>query len=225
MAEQQSQPRNELDPVFKQVLIELFKSLPVTVKTEVEVSRLPRTIDALVMVESSDTLDEIASTTPFGHFRQSNQIEFKGRNDRLTQWGFYRILGRSYLYLGEHKIDYRSHTITIVCAGKPRTVLQTLEISFEQVKLGIYRASDQLQITIIVANELENIPENYALLLFASSKIRFQEVLTQILNSSSYTYYLYFAFEIRPQETKELIEMQRAATAPKETLPQYLASR
>jgi len=68
----------------------LFNILP---QTQVEVSRLPRTMDALVIIEQFDYLLKLKLETLFGYFRVHNQIEFlryptKGK---MTGWRFIAI--------------------------------------------------------------------------------------------------------------------------------------
>ncbi|MCY3720892.1 MAG: hypothetical protein OXG97_01575 [Candidatus Poribacteria bacterium] len=43
--------RDFLDPVFKEVMAFKFAQLSLPVETQVEISRLPRTMDALVVLE------------------------------------------------------------------------------------------------------------------------------------------------------------------------------
>ena len=43
--------RQEIDPVFKDVLTLNFRQLNILVQTQVEVSRLPRTMDALAILK------------------------------------------------------------------------------------------------------------------------------------------------------------------------------
>lgn len=85
--------RHELDPTFKQMLLKFLEPFPVTIETEVEVSRLPRTIDVIVVTQSADAHEQLKLHTPFGHFRPYNQIEFKGISDRLTAKTISRFWG------------------------------------------------------------------------------------------------------------------------------------
>ena len=97
--------RNQIDPVFKQVLTVRLGQLNIPVQTQVEVSRLPRTMDALVVLNRNPDWENVRSKTPFGHFRQYNQVEFKGRRDPLRIDGYHLIVGRTHLYLSEHDIS------------------------------------------------------------------------------------------------------------------------
>ncbi len=214
-----TEKRRELDPTFKQVLTQFLATLPVIVETEVEVSRLPRTIDVLVVAKTKQARDQLRLKTPFHHFRSHNQIEFKGQHDRLTVWNYMRILGRSHFYMGDNKVPFDEMCVTIVCAGKPRTVLES-QISphiFTRVGEGRYQQDGSPQVTILVINELPTTPENYLLLLFAGSKKKFREFLTQALIARQFVYVEY-AYIVRPQVTKELLEMAGIYTIPRENL-------
>ena len=77
--------RQEIDPVFKDVLTFNFRQLDVPIQTQVEVSRLPRTMDALVILKQSNELEKVRLETAFSYFRVHNQVEFKGKGDSLTR--------------------------------------------------------------------------------------------------------------------------------------------
>jgi len=64
--------REEIDPVFKGVLIFWFGQFKIIIQTQVEVSHLPRTMDVLIVVEQTDSLLKIRLETPFGYFRIHN---------------------------------------------------------------------------------------------------------------------------------------------------------
>ena len=87
MVAETEEERQEIDPVFKQIVEEAFAAYKVTCQTQYEVGRLPRTIDALVTINDPAERDKIRAETAFFYFLQDNQLEFKGRNDRLTKKG------------------------------------------------------------------------------------------------------------------------------------------
>lgn len=176
--------RQELDPIFKELLTHFLAPLPVTVQTEVEVSRLPRTIDLLVIAKTNSAQAQLRKKTPLRYASHHNQIEFKGRNDPLNIKGFARILGRTYLYMGDHTQikSFDKMSVTIVCAGKPRNLLREQKEQFKMVTQGVYHKEDSPTITIIVANELPIERGNYPFLLFASSKQKFIQFFTQLIN-------------------------------------------
>ena len=95
--------RHEIDPILKEVLTFSFGELGIPIQTQVEISRLPRTMDVLVVAEQSGNLERIWHGTAFDFFRVHNSIEFKGKSDPLTIFDYHLILGRAHLYLGERK--------------------------------------------------------------------------------------------------------------------------
>src|SRR3989304_6015790 len=97
--------RHHIDPVFKEVITHNFGQLNLSIQTQVEVSRLPRTMDALVVLKSPDEIERVRAETAFRYFRVQNQIEGKGKDDPLTLFGYHLIRGRSHLYLGENEIS------------------------------------------------------------------------------------------------------------------------
>lgn len=199
----------QIDPVFKQTLIDELALLPATLQTEVEVSRLPRTIDAIIMIEDEESRQTVRTNTPFFYLLRHNQIEFKGRRDRLTVPGYHLIRGRTHLYMGEQKINPEEMTVTIICAGKPRAVMkyvQRLQQPFIALEPGYYRRQGQPSIHLIVINELSVTPKNYSLLLFAASEDKFREFLEQVVAQRDRVYIRY-AYEVRPRVTKEMLTM------------------
>lgn len=101
MAEQKEAARRQIDPIFKQVVTDELTPLTKALQTEVEVSRLPRTIDALITLATDEEVQRVRTETPFFYFSTYNQVEFKGREDPLTIAGSHLISGRTQLYLGE----------------------------------------------------------------------------------------------------------------------------
>jgi len=200
--------REEIDPVFKGVLIFWFGQFNVLIQTQVEVSRLPRTMDVLVIIEQTDYLLKVRLETPFGHFRVHNQIEFKGKNDPLTIHGYHLIRGRAHLYLGEKEISASEMTVTIISSRKPINVLRYCpdDVRWEEIAVGHYVSTDILPVHLIVINELPIEPKNYPLLLFASSKKKFRQFLERIVKEDN-SAYIYYAYRIDPELTKEVLEV------------------
>ena len=200
--------REQIDPVFKGVLIFWFGQFNVIIQTQVEVSRLPRTIDVLVIIEHTDYLLKVRLETPFEHFRVHNQIEFKGKSDPLTIHDYHLIRGRAHLYLGEKELSASEMTVTIISARKPINVLHHCpdDVRWEEVAVGHYVSTDILPVHLIVINELPIEPKNYPLLLFASSKKKFRQFLEQIVKEDN-SAYIYYAYRIDPELTKEVLEM------------------
>ncbi|MFZ4656763.1 MAG: hypothetical protein ACOYNY_07120 [Caldilineaceae bacterium] len=216
MSRNKKRQHRQIDPVFKQVLSDEMTAFGATLQTQVEVSRLPRTIDALLTIHSAEDRQRICAETPFFYFLQTNQIEFKGRQDRLTVGGYHLIQGRMHLLLGEQKLSPQAMTVTIVCAGKPRTLLtyaaETLEQPFASLETGYYKCAGQPAVYLIVVDELPIVSKNYGLLLFAASEDKFREFLEQVVATGNMTYVRY-AYEIRPQLTKEVLIMAGIASS------------
>jgi len=200
--------REEIDPIFKEVVSFCFGRLNVPLQTQFEVSRIARTMDVLVLLWRSEDLEKVRTQTPFSHFLEHNQVEFKAIQDSLTIAGYHLILGRSHLYLGEHDISPSQMTVTIVCARKPRKVLYDCKahVIFDKVENAHYVSRYQPSVHIIVINELEIIEKNYSLLLFASSEQKFRRFLQQTLEEENFAYIRY-AYAVRPQTTKEVLVM------------------
>jgi hypothetical protein len=210
--------RSKIDPVFKQVLSFRCEQLGIPLQTEFEVSRLPRTIDAIIRLDSSKELEQIQSQTPFGHFRTHNQVEFKGRRDPLTIAEYYLILGRGYLYLGEHDVLASQMTVTIVSSRRSRRVLSRLKgVEFQSLGEGRYLRSGELAVYLIVVNELTILPTNYPLLLFASSAKKFRQFLQHVVFEKNWDY-IRFAYHLRSRITKEVLTMAGINSLPKKDL-------
>jgi len=200
--------REEIDPVFKGVMIFWFGPFNIIIQTQVEVSHLPRTMDVLIVIEQMDSLMKIRLETPFGYFLIHNQVEYKGKNDPLTIHDYHLILGRAHLYLGEKKISASEMTVTIISARKPINVLRHCQddVKWEEIGEGHYVSSDILPVHLIVINELPIEPKNYPLLLFAPSKKKFRQFLERIIKEDN-SAYIYYAYRIDPKQTKEVLKM------------------
>jgi hypothetical protein len=102
-------------------------------------------------------------------------------------------------------------TVTIISAGKPRSVFTYAKDKRKQpfvatAEKGYYKTEEQPLIYLIVVNELPVMPKNYPLLLFASDQRKFRKFLQQMIVEGQRTYIRY-AYEVRPQVTKEVLTM------------------
>ena len=200
--------KSAIDPVFKQVITTLFQGWEINIQTEFEVSKLPLRIDAIIRVPTL-ALHAIRYLTPFWYFILHNVLEFKGPGDRLTIKGYNRILGRSRLYLSDHNVTTSELTVTIICAGTPRTVLSQPEIGFQQIAEGYYFSDHRgLKVYLIAINELPIVPVNYSLLLFASSKVKSREIIEEFVEKDLEEY-IDYAYLTHPQITREIIKMAK----------------
>ncbi len=200
--------RREIDPILKEVLTISFGELGIPIQTQVEVSRLPRTMDVLVVAEQSGDLERIWRGTAFDFFRVHNSIEFKGKNDPLTIFDYHLILGRAHLYLGERKIFGSEMTVTIVSARKPITVLRQRQndVKWEEIGVGHYVSTDLLPVHLLVCNELPLEPKYYPLLLFAASQEQFRRFILRLIEEENATY-IEYASRTNPELTKEVLRM------------------
>lgn len=215
---QSPEKQDAIDPVFKEVIHFRFGLLNIPVQTQVEVSRLPRTMDALIILKQNQEREKVQLQTPFGHFGVYNQLEFKGIRDALTIWGYHLIVGRAHLYIGDNKIPASQMTVTIVCASKPRRVLTGYDhVRFNALGDGHYISLGELPVHIIVINELPMAAKNYPLLLFTSSRRKFRQFLKQMLEERNLDY-IHFAYRVHPQLTKEVLAMAGRHRMPKKDL-------
>ena len=200
--------RHEIDPILKEVLTFSFGELGVPIQTQVEISRLPRTMDVLVVADQSGNLERIWHGTAFDFFRVHNSIEFKGKSDPLTIFDYHLILGRAHLYLGERKISTSEMTVTIVSARKPIKVLRQSQndVKWEETGVGHYVSTDLLPVHLLVCNELPLEPKYYPLLLFAASQEKFRRFMLQLIEEENATY-IDYAFRVNPNLTKEALRM------------------
>lgn len=209
MAQKSRKKHRALDPVFKQVLVDELGAYQATLQTEVEIARLPRRIDAVLTIATAEERQKVSTETPFFYCLKHNLIEFKGRKDRLTKAGYHTIDGRKHFLISEGKIPAFALTVTIICASKPQTVFtyaQKLERPFTAVAQGYYKRSGTPPVYLIVINELPIVSPNYPLLLFAASEDKFREFLEQVIIEGDTTYIRY-AYEVRPQVTREVLTM------------------
>lgn len=173
-----------VDPLFKQLLVETVAREGVIVETEFEVSRLPRTIDAIVKLTDLTVLPDLAASTPYNWFRQFNAIAFKGANDPLTERDYHLIWGRAYLAFGENSITAQDATLTIICGRTPRNEMTRLrrEVALVEHGAGVYQVGLHLpRCYLIVVNELPQEAGRYAILnTFSSSRQRYASYLRQL---------------------------------------------
>lgn len=214
MTEKSKEPQQHVDPVFKQVLTDELTPLTKALQTEVEVSRLPRTIDALVTLATDEEMQRVRTETPFFYFGTHNQVEFKGREDPLTTAGYHLINGRTQLYVGEQDVPLETMTVTIICAAKPRTVLTHTQKfqPFHLISAGYYKNEAHPPVYLIVINELPLQSKYYPLLLFAASDRKFRQFLARIIAENNIRYIRY-AYQLRPQMTRKELTMAGISTS------------
>ncbi len=118
----ETQANNPYDALFKEVMTELFGGLQIPIKTEQEVSRKPRTIDAVITCTPKD-IEKAKRETPFDFLSENNIIAFKSIADQLTVWEYHKIRARAHFYIAENKLAASNTIICAVCSSEPRKLL------------------------------------------------------------------------------------------------------
>ena len=201
--------KSATDPIFKQVMLTLFQGWAVDIQTEVEVGLAPLRVDVVIGIRRQEVLGDLLDQTPFGHFQNDNIVEFKGLGDALTIDNVYRIVMRSYHYFLERGVSVSDLTVTIICARTPRKVLAHPGFGFQKIAEGYYLC-DALGVPVylIATNELPLEPMYYSLLLFASSKVRSQTIIEDIVKNKAEQYFAP-AFLLHPKTTVEVLDMAK----------------
>jgi len=204
------------DAVYKQVLQRFFQKLKIIINTEVEVGRLPRTID-IVLVCLREVAKRLALVSPFTFLALHNLLEFKSSSDPLTSAEYKRILARAYLYMADVGIDDLSMiTVCAVTAGKPVKLLTKMPelVKFSKVSDALYK-SDNFPFYVLVVAELGIEERNYSLLLFSKGRKR-KEFLTELVRKAACdstrqvaVEYLRLAYQLYPQEVMEVFSMSK----------------
>lgn len=215
--ESESKASNPYDAIFKEVMIELFSRLQISIKTEQEVSRQPRTIDIVINCTSGDT-HKAARETPFDFLAQNNIIGFKSPGDRLTIWEYHKILARAHFYIAENKLSSQDTIICAVCSSEPRRVLHRSmdTVDFTMIEPWHYVSSEKIPFHVIIIRKLEIESKNYSFLLFAPLK-KFKEFLKHAIDNERLEY-LEHAYMLHPQETKEVLMMTGKIPIPEENV-------
>ncbi|MCE7990049.1 MAG: hypothetical protein DYG89_53570 [Caldilinea sp. CFX5] len=127
------------------------------------------------------------------------------------------------LLLSSKTVSPASMTVSIVSAGRPRTVIKYAKKARERpfaatAEPGYYKTAEKPPVYLIVINELPVISKNYPLLLFASNEQKFREALAQMIVAGKHTYVRY-AYRVRPHVTKEVLIMAgKARSLPRKDL-------
>ena len=198
------------DAFYKQVMKRYFQSQQITsVETEVEVGRLPRTID-LTFVCSEQDAQRLEQTTAFTFLRQHNLIEFKSPSDPLTVAEYERIIARAYIYMAEEGIDdLSSIAVYALTSGMPRKVLHNVPqlVKFSHPSQALYKSDDKLPFHVLPVPDLAISDErNYPLLLFSKGKKR-KAFLRELFRKGAMDY-LRIAYQLYPEEVMEVFSVR-----------------
>jgi hypothetical protein len=201
--------KSATDPIFKRVMLTLFQAWDVDIQTEVEVGLASLRIDAVVGVRIPDIFSDLPIHTPFGHFRNDNILEFKGLGDPLTIDDVYRIAMRSFHYFLERKVSVFDLTVTIICARTPRKVLSHPGFGFQKRAEGYYLChAFDVPVCLIATNELPIEPMYHSLLLFASSKVKIQPIIEDIVKHNAVQFF-FFVSLLHPKVAQEVLKMAK----------------
>ncbi|MBM3240934.1 hypothetical protein FJZ31_32025 [Candidatus Poribacteria bacterium] len=196
------------DAVYKQILQRFFQKRGISITTEVEVGRLPRTID-IAIVCSQEESQKLALVSPFTFFAQHNLLEFKSSSDPLTSAEYKHIMARAYLYMAEVGIDNLFQlTVCAVTAGKPIKVLTQLPelVRFSNVSQALYK-SEYFPFYVLVIAELAIEEQNYPLLLFSKGRKR-RAFLKELVRKRAIEY-LRLAYQLYPCDVTEVFSMSK----------------
>ena len=201
--------KSATDPIFKQVITILFQRWEVDIQTEVEVGLAPLRIDVVIGVRISEIFSELPIHTPFGHFQKDNILEFKGLGDPLAIDDVYRIVMRSYHYFLDRKVSVSDLTVTIICAQTPRKVLSHPGFGFQKIADGYYLChAFDVPVYLIATNELPIEPIYHSLLLFASSKVKIQPIIEDIVENNAVQFF-FFVSLLHPEIAQEVLKMAK----------------
>jgi hypothetical protein len=204
-----AEPNKPWDAVLKEVLVLLCGQAGVPVVTEYEVSRLPRTIDGVTVLDEAARA-WFAENTPLDFLAVHVILEGKSEKARLTPDELKYVVGRAYFYTGQaHVDDLRQVTVCVITAGPPWKVLKHSRelVEFDLIRPGLWRARMKLPFYVLVASHLEVEPKNYPFLLFATGKKR-KEFLRALVQEAG-SVYLSLALELYPHEVAEEMLMSR----------------
>jgi len=213
----ESQASNPYDALFKEVMTELFVRLQITIHTEQEVSRKPRTIDVVIICTPKD-IEKAKRETPLDFLSKNNIVAFKSIADPLTIWEYHKIRARAHFYIAENKLAAEETIIIAVCASEPRKVLHSSQdtVEFGMIKPWLYVSNEKIPFYVVVIRKLKTEFKNYPLLLFAPEK-KFKEFVEHAIENNRLKY-LEYAYILHPQITREVLMMAGRFPIPEENV-------
>ena len=202
----ETQASNPYDALFKEVMTKIFNRLHIPIKTEQEVSRKPRTIDAVITCTPED-IEKAKCETPFDFLSNNNVIAFKSISDQLTVWEYHKIRARAHFYIAENRLAASETIICAVCSSEPRKVLHQSQdtVEFTMITPWHYVSNEKIPFHVIIIRKLKTAFRNYPLLLFAPMR-KFKEFIKHAVDNNRLKY-LEYAYILHPQETKEVLMM------------------
>ena len=208
---------NPYDALFKEVITVLFNELQIPIETEHEVSRKPRTIDAVITCTPSD-IDKAKRGSPFDFLKKNNIIGFKSLSDPLTIKEYHKIVARAHFYIAENEFSSSESIICAVCSSEPRKLLHKSQetVEFTMIEPWHYLSNEKLPFHVIIIRKLPIEIKNYPLLVFAPIK-KFEEFVKHAIDNNNLRY-LEYAYILHPYETKEVLMMRGKIPIPEENV-------
>lgn len=213
--------RQRPDPTFKRVIEKLVLAMSADSKaTELKTKQITSPDLFVEIPLGTNTVG-----TVFDFFRQYTIIEFKSKNDPLTELKLMTQMGRVLYWLGDQKnIKYKQTLNVIVVAHLPPRLLNTLaqewRLSFTKSRVGFYEAKSPPQDIVIVAcDELPTEPKYAAWLLFADPSSDTWRKALLMMADYQMSELLAEAEKLYPKEYKKMdteIEERLARLSPQE---------
>lgn len=164
----------------------------------------------MIRCATKAALDALAAKTLFDFFRGYNLLEFKSSRDPLTVSEYHRILARAHLYIADHPpASTKDLMICVACSAKPIKLIYKSpdEVTFKRLGGGHYQSDDKIPMRVVVIGELTIERRNYPLLLFAGKKKR-RQFFEELVRRGDKEY-IDLAYELYPDELREVLEMSR----------------
>ncbi|WHE06068.1 DUF4351 domain-containing protein [Thermoanaerobacterium thermosaccharolyticum] len=216
---------NDWHSDFVTAIKEELKDEKVEIKQEEYLSKEPLRIDVIIIKKEKD----VKINKKIGQiFKRYNIIEYKSPDDYVSIDDYFKGLGYVYLYksimnaydrsrkeVDDIKID--ELTLTFVCSNLPKKLMSFLEehkIKLDNSDNGVYYIDNEwIPVQIIVLSELEDVEENYPLMVL-SNNMHFRNAIEKVFSSineakeyDNKIRLIEAAFRIDPGIVSEVIKM------------------
>jgi hypothetical protein len=216
---------NDWHSDFVTAIKEELKDEKVEIKQEEYLSKEPLRIDVIIIKKEKD----VKINKRIGQiFKRYNIIEYKSPDDYVSIDDYFKGLGYVYLYKSIMNAYEKSRkevddikieelTLTFVCSNLPKKLISFLvehKIKLDNSDNGIYYIDNEwIPVQIIVLSELENVEENYPLMVLSNNmyfKNAIEKIFTSINEAKEYDNKIRLieaAFRIDPGIVSEVIKM------------------
>ncbi|MFU0781516.1 MAG: DUF4351 domain-containing protein [Thermoanaerobacterium thermosaccharolyticum] len=216
---------NDWHSDFVTAIKEELKDEKVEIKQEEYLSKEPLRIDVIIIKKEKD----VKINKRIGQiFKRYNIIEYKSPDDYVSIDDYFEGLGYVYLYKSimnaydksrkeVDDIKIEELTLTFVCSNLPKKLISFLaehKIKLDNSDNGIYYIHNEwIPVQIIVLSELENVEENYPLMVLSNNmyfKNAIEKLFTSINEAKEYDNKIRLieaAFRIDPSKVSEVIKM------------------